>query len=204
MEPLHIFFHVATLGRWSQVYDHIIDTLEQSNILKNATLHVSVVGEHFDKNVSRYIYHHQTNNTKQYEFPTLNAVWNHSQVNDGAVLYLHTKGATRPGHTVDQWREMMLHFSVKKWHRAIHYLNEYDAVGCNQQVSQGKNFFSGNFWWAGCKYLRSLPDPNHFITQRIQGELWLGMNPRARFMNLHASQVDHYKIPYPSEKYQHL
>ena len=182
----------------------MIDTLENSGLLKNSTLHISVVGDHFNKNVSRYDFVHQTNNVKQYEFPTLNLLWNHSQKNDGAILYLHTKGATRPGPTVDQWRDMMLHFTVKKWQRAIHYLHEYDAVGCNLQIQQNKNFFSGNFWWAGAKYIRSLPDPNLYMSSRIQGEMWIGMNPRARFMNLHASKIDHYKQYYPAENYKHL
>lgn len=204
MEPLHIFFHVAVLGRWSSIYDEVINALEASGILRNAVLHISVVGEGFNKDVGRYSFTHQTNNTAQYEYPTLKMLHEHCKTHEGAVLYLHTKGATRYAHTVDHWRNMMLHFTVKKWQTAIHYLHEYDAVGCNLQHSQGKQFFSGNFWWAGAKYIKSLPDPNLYISSRVQAEMWIGMNNRARFMNLHASRINHYMMPYSPEKYINL
>lgn len=204
MEPLHIFFHVATLGRWSAIYDHIVNELEKSGLLNHATLHVSVVGDGFSKNVSKYILLHQSKNTAQYEFPTLNMLWNHCAHNNGSVLYIHTKGATRPGYTVDQWREMMMHFCVNKWQRALHHLHDHDAVGCNIQNQQNKNFFSGNFWWAKADYIKTLPDPNRYLNSRIQAELWIGMNPINNFYNLHSSNVNHYITPYPFEKYMNV
>jgi hypothetical protein len=204
VEPLHIFFHVATLGRWSDVYDEIITSLESSGILNNATLHISVVGEHFNKDVSKYQYIHQTNDIKTFEYPTLHSVWQHAHRHTGAVLYLHTKGATRPGVAVDCWRQMMLHFNVKKWQHALHHLYNHHATGCNIQTMQNKTFFSGNFWWATCDYIKTLPDPNIYKVSRLQAELWIGMNPNSKFHNLHSSLINHYTTAYPIENYVHL
>jgi hypothetical protein len=178
--------------------------LENSGILNNATLHICVAGDHFDKDVSKYQYHHLTSNVKEFEYPTLRTIWQHAQNNKGAVLYIHTKGASRVGHAVDCWRQMMLHFNVKKWQHAIHYLHNHDAAGCNRQTMSNRTFFSGNFWWAKCDYIRTLPDPERFKASRLQAEFWIGMNPSNKFYNLHASAVNHYTTAYPSEKYVNL
>lgn len=192
------------MGRWSPIYDHIVSELESSGLLNHATLHVSVCGEVFNKNVQKHVFKLQSKTTQQFEFPTLKYMWNHCQTHDGSVLYLHTKGATRPGHPVDQWRQMMLHFCVKKWQHTLHHLYDHDAVGCNIQQQQDKNYFSGNFWWAKSSYIKTLPDPNRYVSNRIQAELWVGMNPINNFYNMHSSNVNHYITPYPVEKFQHL
>ena len=71
------------------IYDHIIDSLEASGILNNATLHICAVGSAFDKNVKNYKFEHLSTNTNLFEFPTLQQMWQHAKTCDGAILYLH-------------------------------------------------------------------------------------------------------------------
>lgn len=197
---------MATLGRWSFIYDEILRDLESSGLLNHAQLHVSIVGHGFDKPSNpRYSYVHPTDNVSQFEFPTLKMLWDNSRTHDGSILYLHTKGATRYVHTVDQWRHMMMHFCVKRWQTALHHLNDSDVTGCNLHHQNGQQFFSGNFWWAKAKYIRTLPNPNLYMTSRVHAETWIGLNNMPhKFHNMYSSNVDHYATNYPMERYQHL
>lgn len=204
MDPLKIFFHVATLSRWSHIYDQIVTELEESGLLKHANLSINVCGSHCDKHIQPpHTLKILTHDTNQYEYPTLRELWLYSQTNPGSVLYLHTKGATRPGHQVDAWRKMMLHFNVTKWREAIHHLNDHDAVGCNMQRHQNREFFSGNFWWAKTSYIKTLPDPNAYLKIRTQAEFWIGMG-NGKLKTLHNSGINHYRETYSPDKYLNL
>jgi hypothetical protein len=202
LEQIKIFFHVATIGRWSSIYDEVLFELERSNLLNYSSLEIDVIGHHLNsiETDPRHSVVFNSTNISLFEFPTLKRVWDYSQQNNGKVLYLHTKGATRPGAQIDDWRQMMLHFNVTKWREALHYLTDHDTAGCNLQPLNNTYHYSGNFWWANCSYLKQLPNPSNF-TRREDAEFWLGFHKNPKMKNLYNSNINHYERRYTKDIY---
>ena len=105
------------------------------------------------------------------------------------VLYIHSKGVTRYNTTtynintcdfdisdlyenICDWRDLMEFYLIKNFNKCLTILdNGYDTVGINY-CSTPKHY-SGNFWWATGKYLRSL------VYDTPSNENWiLGNNSR--------------------------
>lgn len=120
------------------------------------------------------------------------------------VLYLHSKGVTKPGdERVADWRRMMEHFLVGGWRRCVELLDGQDLVGCNWRA-EPRPHFSGNFWWARADHLLRLPesvgpeycDPEFYVAAPPPGHAPPGV------VCLHESGVDHYKTSYPPIVYE--
>ena len=108
-----------------------------------------------------------------------------------------------------------LYFLVEQSNICISILdNNYETIGCNyskdiDRTVDGWNrddphrypsHYSGNFWWANSNYLRTLPLLSVENPERMAPEFWLFKNNHI-FYNLHSSQVMHYSINYPKNKY---
>ena len=153
-----------------------------------------------------------------YENPTINFIKNFSEKNANSyILYIHTKGVSfHPSNTKENdWIDFMLYFLVEQSKICISILdNNYETIGCNyskdiDRTVDGWNrddphrypsHYSGNFWWANSNYLRTLPLLSIDNPERMAPEFWLFKNNHI-FYNLHSSQVMHYSINYPKNKY---
>jgi GR25 family glycosyltransferase involved in LPS biosynthesis/GT2 family glycosyltransferase len=135
------------------------------------------------------------------EAPTLDLIRTFAAFNDSAcVLYLHTKGASHahPNPHVADWRRLMLHFLVERHADARAALATHDVVGCNL-LDRPQRHFSGNFWWANSRHLKTLPPVP--TSDRHEGEWWVLSGGPARAASLHDSGVDHYREPYDRQRY---
>lgn len=162
-----VFYHVARLGIWESVDAEIMRCLAASGLLEHAA---------FVRN--------ECDGT-EYEFPTIDLLRQHATDNDGAVLYIHTKGVVRSGPSIDDWRAAMLYWMVERWRECVYkLLKGYDAVGytrCERPVPH----FQGNYWWAKTSYLRTLGDPRaiEFVPsvsnqgERHKAEFWILSKP---------------------------
>ena len=100
---------------------------------------------------------------------------------DDVVLYIHTKGVTRYNtedyrmqmkelnldhkikvlniyNNVEHWRDLMEFFLIRHHTKCLEIFNNdstVDTIGIN--VCGKPYHYSGNFWWARGRYLRSLP-----------------------------------------------
>ena len=88
------------------------------------------------------------------------------------VLYIHSKGVTRYDTTtytmnardfeisnlyenISEWRDLMEFYLIKNYEKCLTILdNNFDTVGIN--YCNNPKHYSGNFWWATGKYLRTL------------------------------------------------
>jgi hypothetical protein len=157
------------------------------------------------------------------EFPTLEKIWNDCQKEELIVLYLHTKGVTKPGNQmIKDWTDYLTYFNVIKWQDRFFELDNYDCTGVNlggnkddinespETWGYGKAplHYSGNFWWSKSSHIKSLPNPinwlpdNNFFKWRVMAEMWLCQNSENKYKCAWKSNVNHYVENYPKELYE--
>jgi hypothetical protein len=99
---------------------------------------------------------------------------------------------------MDDWRRFMLYHLAEQHETALAALESHDAAGCNLRWRE-KRHFSGNFWWANARYIRTLPKPGD--SARHEAEWWVLSDPAVRPFSLGESGVDHYQQDYARALY---
>jgi hypothetical protein len=190
---LAVFYHVAQMGAWEAVDAEIMGSLNASGLLAHA--------DHFVRNVCADV--------SLYEFPTIDLLRAHAATNDCAILYLHTKGVSRTGPSIDDWRAAMLYWMVERWREcADKLIKGFDVVGytrCERPLPH----FQGNFWWAKASHVRKLPDQRaiKFIPsvanqgERHKAEFWILSKP-GRFYEPYNHKVRPYSEMNPRSRYE--
>lgn len=183
---LYNFYHIYADGVWPIPLAEYIDALKTSRLDTNLTsLYVGIVGSPINRaNVIEALKDSGINFTivaeadTGWEQVTLNKLYEFSQVNDGLVLYSHTKGASDPSPINVAWRRSMVKFLVYGWSSVMRYFKNADAVGCHWLTPERDlhphpfPFFAGTFWWATLSYVRTLGYPD--TTSRWDAEIWIG------------------------------
>ncbi len=180
-KPIVAFFHVACMNNYIDVTEEIIFSLVSSGVYQNATkIFYGTVGtpdQEFLKIMQRYpkmecVYSHK--DISLVEYPMLIYMQNYIKDQDIYVLYLHTKGVSKPHDTLTQeWRKYLLRHVVYHYAQHMYFLNHgcdisgtgwkehpvhyHTAYGLGYSIGTHSHF-SGNFWWASSSYLQSLPD----------------------------------------------
>lgn len=121
--------------------------------------------------------------------------WLPGHGDDWAVLWLHSKGATRPlgfSHS-DAWRECSMHHLVKNWRNCVQDLQRgFDSVGthwmCGDETPPGQSIWAGNIFWATGKFLLTLPSVMERdrikafglddVGSRYEAEIHIGNGPK--------------------------
>lgn len=165
---LCVVYHVAHMGAWEAVDREIMGCLQESGLLDHAEL-----------------VRNDCEDISRFEFPTIDMLRQHAADHDSLILYLHTKGVSRTGPSIDDWRACMLYWMVERWRECVDKLTKgYDVVGytrCERPLPH----FQGNFWWAKSSYIRTLDDPRKvkFIPsvanqgERHKCEFWVLSKP---------------------------
>lgn len=133
--------------------------------------------------------------SNKFEYNTLINLQNYCKLNpNGLVFYYHSKGTSKliQDQSVKSWRDCLEYGNMEHWKRSFDLLKseEFDIAGilyildCNTGVKIYKNYYSGNFWWADCKYINTLPNlsltyvdtlkSGDIVDHRTACELWLG------------------------------
>jgi hypothetical protein len=229
-ENIIAFVHVAALPATNKVLQEIQDSITSSRLDHACEkIYFIVVGNPslidlsiIDNNKYCIIYY--SNQIDYCEFPTLAFMHLLSQSYDGAFAYFHTKGVTRQSESVDNWREMLMHFNIDLWRERLEDLKYFDTSGVNL-LGDKDNYandprswanhpdaaplhYSGNFWWATSEYVRGLPSPMSGYTPsddwgawRHMCEMWLCYTQGGSHHCAHWSGVDHYYQKYPANLY---
>ena len=210
MPPLRVFYHVAGLGNWRKVVSAQLSVLDSSGLREAAEMYVTLTGEACGIQVGAVAGVREEVDVGRFEFPTL--AWAQAMAlarsEESYVLYLHTRGASRPD-SVPVWDHgrMMDYFLIERWRDVLPRLDEgYECAGCDPGYFPdlpGRPFhFSGNCWWARSSFLRRLPKVRSLDWRnRFAAEAWIGMGGQPNAFTLHASHVNHYDEPYPRERY---
>jgi GR25 family glycosyltransferase involved in LPS biosynthesis/tetratricopeptide (TPR) repeat protein len=146
---------------------------------------------------------HHSDDPSLFELPTLRMISEFSKNNPFTkVLYLHTKGISykksdpRYSNGLD-WIHYMLHFLCTNSAESLKLLDSYDTLGCNFSENPHPHY-SGNFWWATTKYLKTLSTDR--LTDKMSAEWWL-LSGNPNKYTLHSSGKNHFIQPYPYIEY---
>lgn len=201
-----IFYHVYQHDNWFNLFREQYSKLMLSGLGHKADhVHIGINGnEEIEIPLPNFEIKHN-NNPDLEETDTLKSLLAYAEDNDAKILYMHTKGVSRPSQEVSDWRKMMEYFCIEKWQECVDLLDKHDAVGCNYQDDCYWGFFphfSGNFWWANSEYIRKL---NHSYLDsdfRYHREFWIGSG-NGDLYEIHNSGLEnHNHQRYPEEQYR--
>jgi hypothetical protein len=195
-------YHVATFPRWREIAEAQCRRLNDSGLLaRTSKLLVGVVGDP-EEDLSLLVdllgpnaIVRQLGSLADFEFPTLQWLYEEVQSRGVACWYAHTKGASAHREDQAQWRLRMEAVIFDQHERCLEALETYDTCGMNWHSGPvgHQPHYPGNFWWANSRYLHKLPPPatlqsghaNHFAGPpplavgtghrgRVEAELWIG------------------------------
>lgn len=208
-----LFYHMAAINDWKAIARDQFHQLEDSGLLSVASqLHVTILGNRSNYTLdglpflsSRKTFLHFVADPRLYEYPTLVLLYHYCRLYESDyVAYFHAKGSRGRAHAKD-WRDALQHFLFYRWLDCVEALsaNGYDACGTNFKP-RPRPHFSGNFWWASCSYVATLPVPAADAPfgspiYRLWAEYWLMHAPgplKPRVKNCFDTNTDHYYNPF--------
>ena len=210
MNNIQIFYHMYCISDSLSRFDNTYNKIKNSSLLeKIEKINVVLVGPDTEKNKEHLKFYHKVETIVKTnihtEAETLHMLWNYCQTNNGYVLYLHSKGVTRPDNEykfILDWRDLMEYFLIEKFELCLSALEIYDVCGVNYFSGKFKPHFSGNFWWATTNYVKKLKDIKPNINDRRYCEFWLfDTTEKINYKELHSSKIDHYCNSYPRKNY---
>lgn len=187
-------------------FDNTYVKIKNSLLLEKVeSLNVILVGPEADKNKKHLNNYHKVETvvkqTTKSEAETLCNIWEYCQTNDSNVLYLHSKGVTKPENkNIQDWSNLMEYFLIEKHEQCLETLSCHDVCGLNYHPNNPH--FSGNFWWATSDHIKKLKKINPETTDRLYCEFWLfDTSSKVKQKVIYDSETNHYEKPYPREKY---
>jgi hypothetical protein len=212
-DKLACFIHSTTLDLWKDsLLIGILDRLKMSGLLYRLH-HLCVIntGQNIDnarleKEYAPLKIVYYSENTMEFENATIRFLSVFSKMNpEYKLLYMHTKGVSyTPDHVfysgIQEWNRYMMYSLVDKFEKCLSILKVYDTVGVNYRPTEHGNgqHYSGNYWWANCNYIETLPIS--YLKDKYHPEFWLLQNDPL-FFNIHT--IEHmYEQTYPVENYK--
>lgn len=192
MKKFKIFYHIATMQSWRQSHDIIKSYLYKNTILQNCNKIYFCINGDFkeavdyigENHIAEHEFLHLRNDYHYYEFPTINFMREKCLLEDINVLYLHTKGASRPvekRNGRNNHLDNMCYNCIENYLECINKLsNNYDAVGFAYSKTPFPHF-SGNIWWSKSEHIVKLKELKYGIRNfnkdqhpdRHDAEKWL-------------------------------
>ena len=205
------FYHVFPGQGWEEMYHEQLGALVSNGLYdKLKYLHVGFNGSLSllsipDKAVA------SSNKNQQEETETLQALRAWAAANpESYVCYFHTKGISKDTKYTEDWRKLMQYFCITNWRECYQALQEgYDIAGAMWQCNTSMGYrphFSGNFWWATCRYINTLTAEALESNFRYDREFWIGTG-QPKVKNLWESKynnvliANHYCQPYAKDIY---
>ena len=210
--PAAVFWHVALfdegeesagIGIAREQYEAIMnagvaDAVDRINIFVAGPNEKLLAGYRRGMLDPKFVVHPKNASLTDFEFSTLSRLQDYCRETPSAfVLYLHTKGSSRPSSDqtfVRGHRKYMEHFVLSRSRSCLASLRN-GASACGVQLTTRSSsfdtfpgaarFYAGNFWWARCEHVNLLPDVWKVRTwgDRRLAEAWIGFAGKACMMN---------------------
>lgn len=205
MRPIYIYIHIACINHYEDILGRFIAQIYESGLYDSVTeIRYCILGrdDSLTVNDPKIKIRNNSEDITLYETFTLNCIHEDSKIENFDILYLHTKGVTKPGNThVEDWVEYMVYFLVYQFKECLTFLKVYDTVGVNlQDPDFAKCHYGGNFWWSKSEYIRTLSPCIH--DNYFSAEFWLCESKKGKYIGLWNSKSCHYTDAYPSYIYR--
>lgn len=229
---INIYINIAMVGSVNQVLWDLLVKIKESGLYDKCNkIYLIFNGDRkhlaFNLVSEKYQIIDSNPDISKCEFPTLEYIWSDCQnsTEDFYVLYLHTKGVTKPhSQNVKDWTNYLSYFNINKWSDRLKELEENDCTGVNfcgnpddlnehpatWGYGKAPQCYAGNFWWSKSSHIKKLPNPvkwapdSNLLRWRMMCEMWLCQIKGSKYFNAFSSNVDHYMSPYPSHLYDKL
>ncbi len=208
---VYVYIHVCCINNWEEVVGDLFRDIKQSGLYdKIDEIRCGVLSENLQRdlhffNDTKIKIIGFSNEVKLYETSTINTLYNDALIDnmrtcDTYVLYLHSKGVTRPNNLcVKDWVKYMKYFNIYKHNDCLNKLIDgYDAVGVNY-TTMPKMHFSGNFWWSSFNHIRKLKKCEH--TYYFAPEMWICSRQEGQYHSFFNSHINHYYERYNENLY---
>ena len=224
MNP-QIFYHALLFPGWEALVFKQFSRLKESGLFDAADMHITILGDRDNRRRFRKRFpelaqsiEYESNNAREYEFPTLALLHRYCSDNNDPCFYFHTKGVSLAPSNIQKykmtyselmnnvtaWRNYMEYFLIDNWERALEELKTNDVVGVNMSCIPCQHY-AGNFWWANSNYIRTLSSPKDIDPlgrgERMKCEFWITSNPEATCSNMHEGKVGYFNVLNPTEYY---
>lgn len=207
------FFHLyytdslnGILIRWCQLFEEVFHSIQLSGLLSETKLlticvtglnenhkHAQILRNKISGYVNVQIEFYE--NALEYEFPTLQKLWEVCRNENCYVYYCHSKGASYSSVNIrkllraEHWRKKMLLTTIVNWKACLGYLKN-GFLSCGYQIDKKKNVrnaYAGNFFWASSEHIKKLPFPK-FQNSRYDAEQWIRKR-ESSFVDLHLDKA---------------
>uniref|UniRef100_A0A6C0EQD6 Uncharacterized protein n=1 Tax=viral metagenome TaxID=1070528 RepID=A0A6C0EQD6_9ZZZZ len=198
----YIYIHICCINNYKEIFEDLIKVIKDSKLYDIVTeIRCCVLGE-CDNSIfnDKIILRMSSNDLSLYEIFTINIIQEDSKNEDFNVLYLHTKGVTKPNNMfIKSWVDYMCYFNIYNYIKCLELLEYNDTVGVNLQDFI-RFHYGGNFWWSKSSYINKL---NKCINYCYNApEFWLTENKNGKYVSLWNSNCLHYEENYPKELYE--
>ena len=197
-----IYIHVCCINNYKEVFEYLMFCIKQSGLYDVIDeIRCCILGN-YDSDLfkdPKIKIHITSDNIRLYEVFTINRIHEDCKTEKMNILYLHTKGITKPNNkNVKDWVQYLCYFNIYHFKECIDVLDKYDTVGVNLQTDYTVHY-SGNFWWATSSYINTLQPCEY--TCYNSPEFWLTEKNKGKYYCLWNSNVNHYHSPYPPQLY---
>jgi hypothetical protein len=204
---MYVYIHITCINQYKDIFRTIMKKMKESGLYDQVKMiYIGLIHEQENSNKEWYndpkINILYRGNLGQYESETINRI---DVPDDCPVLYLHSKGVTKPHvKPIYDWTEMMLYYLIEEWEMCVEGLKEYDTVGVNLHSKPIPNYngnyvhYSGNMWWTTGKQLKKLGKLK--TNNYLDSEMYICK--QGNHLGLWNSDVNHYFQSYPPEKYR--
>lgn len=190
-QPVYLFLHICMIHHYQDILKEMLTYMKNAGVWDRFDhVYYCAIGprsefDHVHKLMTDCTCLFFSENTALYERATLHQLHHFASESKTPfhVLYMHTKGVSRPPHRQSQirhWRNYMMYFCCSYMDIALSLLERNEAKAVGVERRPGVLHFSGNFWWTTSETIRSLPVP--IGPEYLAPELWIGLAKDLRSM----------------------
>jgi hypothetical protein len=173
---IRIYYHVYAVDGVERIIDEQLTLLDNIKEPYELSTGLSVSDstfnyDHLLKRINPKIIKHYDN-----EFLTLNIIEQDNIDDDDYIFYLHTKGASKINtgryELESNWRRILNYHLIVDYTKVLTSLENFNTYGFQlEELDNGIDIYSGNFWWATGKYIKTINTENIDKSNRYNAEL---------------------------------
>jgi hypothetical protein len=173
---IRVYYHLYAIDGVENIIDEQLTLLNKIKEPFELTVGLSVSNESYNYDYLLDKVHPTIIKYNENEFLTLNLI-QQDEIEDGDyIFYFHTKGASKINTKLyekeSNWRKILNYHLIVRYVDVLKYLKEYNTFSFQlEELENGVDIYSGNFWWATGKYIKTINTINVDKTDRYNAEL---------------------------------